>query len=166
MVFDSRGRLWVADRGNQRIVRYGLDDKPIEVLEGRGQFCHFQEHKDLIVVPDLGSKVHILKGKHRPDYTPHVDCGDYIIVINAEKVRFTGKKMDAKTYLTYSGYPGGQKSATPRELLARIPTRVVEVAVRKMLPKHRLGDAMFKKLFIYAGPEHYHQAQKPEIIKL
>ena len=108
----------------------------------------------------------VLRGKNKPYYTPHVDCGDYIIVINAEKVRFTGKKMDAKTYLTYSGYPGGQKSATPRELLARIPTRVVEVAVRKMLPKNRLGDAMFKKLFIYAGPEHYHQAQKPEIIKL
>ena len=108
---------------------------------------------------------HILKGKHRPDYTPHVDCGDYIIVVNAEKVRFTGRKMDNKIYTTYSGYPGGQKSATPKELLARVPTRVVEVAVRKMLPKNRLGDAMFKKLFIYAGPEHYHQAQKPENLK-
>ncbi|MBK6700754.1 MAG: 50S ribosomal protein L13 [Saprospiraceae bacterium] len=108
----------------------------------------------------------ILRGKHRPDYTPHVDCGDYIIVINAEKVRFTGKKLDDKTYLTYSGYPGGQKSATPRELLARIPTRVVETAVRKMLPKNKLGDAMYKKLFVYAGSEHFHQAQKPEVINL
>ena len=88
------------------------------------------------------------------------------IVINAEKVRFTGKKLDDKTYLTYSGYPGGQKSATPRELLARIPTRVVETAVRKMLPKNKLGDAMYKKLFVYAGSEHFHQAQKPEVINL
>ncbi|NOT38537.1 MAG: 50S ribosomal protein L13 [Saprospiraceae bacterium] len=109
---------------------------------------------------------HILRGKHRVDYTPHVDCGDNVIVINAEKVRFTGKKMDNKVYLTYSGYPGGQKSTTPKELLARIPTRVVEVAVRKMLPKNKLGDAMYKKLFIYAGPDHYHQAQKPEAINL
>jgi large subunit ribosomal protein L13 len=120
-----------------------------------------------LTVGRMSSRIaHILKGKHRPDYTPHVDCGDYVIVVNAEKVRFTGKKMDDKTYLTYSGYPGGQKSATPRELLARIPTRVVEVAVRKMLPKNKLGDAMYKKLFIYAGPEHYHQAQKPETINL
>ncbi len=120
-----------------------------------------------LTVGRMCSKIaHILKGKHRVDYTPHVDCGDYIIVINAEKVRFTGKKMDNKVYLTYSGYPGGQKSATPKELLARIPTRVVEVAVRKMLPKNKLGDAMYKKLFIYAGPDHYHQAQKPEAINL
>ncbi len=120
-----------------------------------------------LTVGRMASKIaHILKGKHRADYTPHVDCGDYVIVVNAEKVRFTGKKMDAKVYLTYSGYPGGQKSATPRELLAKIPTRVVEVAVRKMLPKNKLGDAMYKKLFIYAGSEHYHQAQKPEAINL
>jgi len=120
-----------------------------------------------LTVGRMSSKIaHILKGKHRVDYTPHVDCGDYVIVVNAEKVRFTGKKMDDKTYLTYSGYPGGQKSATPRELLARIPTRVVEVAVRKMLPKNKLGDAMYKKLFIYAGPDHYHQAQQPEAINL
>jgi len=118
-----------------------------------------------LTVGRMSSRIaHILKGKHRPDYTPHVDCGDYVIVINAEKVRFTGKKMDMKTYSTYSGYPGGQKITTPKELLARIPTRVVEVAVRKMLPKNRLGDAMYKKLFIYAGPEHYHQAQKPEVL--
>lgn len=120
-----------------------------------------------LVVGRMSSRIaHILKGKHRIDYTPHVDCGDYVIVINAEKVRFTGKKMNDKIYTTYSGYPGGQKSATPRQLLDRVPTRVVEVAVRKMLPKNRLGDAMFKKLFVYAGPEHNHQAQKPEAINL
>jgi large subunit ribosomal protein L13 len=118
-----------------------------------------------LVVGRMSSRIaHILKGKHRVDYTPHIDCGDYVIVINAEKVRFTGNKMNDKTYLTYSGYPGGQKSATPRELLNRIPTRVVETAVRKMLPKNKLGDAMYKKLFVYAGPEHYHQAQQPEVI--
>ena len=120
-----------------------------------------------LVVGRMSSRIaHILKGKHRVDYTPHVDCGDYVIVINAEKVRFTGKKMNDKIYTTYSGYPGGQKSATPRQLLDRVPTRVVEVAVRKMLPKNRLGDAMYKKLFVYAGPEHNHQAQKPEAINL
>ncbi len=122
--------------------------------------------EDLIVGRMSSRIAHILKGKHRVDYTPHVDCGDYVIVINAEKVRFTGKKMNDKIYTTYSGYPGGQKSATPRQLLDRVPTRVVEVAVRKMLPKNRLGDAMYKKLFVYAGPEHNHQAQKPEAINL
>ncbi len=122
--------------------------------------------EDLIVGRMSSRIAHILKGKHRVDYTPHVDCGDYVIVINAEKVRFTGKKMNNKIYTTYSGYPGGQKSATPRQLLDRVPTRVVEVAVRKMLPKNRLGDAMYKKLFVYAGPEHNHQAQKPEAINL
>lgn len=120
-----------------------------------------------LVVGRMSSRIaHILKGKHRVDYTPHVDCGDYVIVVNADKVRFTGKKMNDKVYTTYSGYPGGQKAFTPRELLDRLPTRVVEIAVRKMLPKNRLGDAMYKKLFVYAGPEHYHQAQKPEVINL
>ncbi len=118
-----------------------------------------------MVVGRLCSRIaSILRGKHRPNFTPHVDCGDYVIVVNAEKIRFTGKKMTDKAYLTYSGYPGGQKSTTPKEMLAKHPTRVVETAVRKMLPKNKLGDAMFKKLFVYAGPEHYHQAQKPEIL--
>jgi large subunit ribosomal protein L13 len=114
------------------------------------------------VVGRMCSKIaSILAGKHKTDYSTHVDVGDCVIVINAEKVRFTGKKMDDKVYLTYSGYPGGQKSATPKEVLAKHPTRVVEVAVRKMLPKSKLGDAMFTKLFVYAGPEHPHAAQKP-----
>ncbi|MBK7232096.1 MAG: 50S ribosomal protein L13 [Saprospiraceae bacterium] len=120
-----------------------------------------------MVVGRMSSRIaHILRGKHRVDFTPHIDCGDNVIVINADKVRFTGKKMNNKIYTTYSGYPGGQKSFSPRQLLDRLPTRVVEVAVRKMLPKNKLGDAMYKKLFVYAGPEHYHQAQKPEIINL
>ncbi|MBK6859097.1 MAG: 50S ribosomal protein L13 [Saprospiraceae bacterium] len=118
---------------------------------------------ETLVVGRLSSQIaSILRGKHRVDFTPHVDCGDCVIVVNASKVRFTGKKLDDKVYLTYSGYPGGQKSITPRQMLEKHPTRVIETAVRKMLPKNKLGDAMFKKLFVYEGPEHYHAAQKPE----
>ena len=104
----------------------------------------------------------VLRGKNKAYYTPHVDCGDYIIVINAEKVRFTGNKTDEKEYLTYSGYPGGQKAETARELLRRRPEQVVERAVKGMLPKNRLGRQMFKKLFVYAGDKHEHAAQKPQ----
>ena len=104
----------------------------------------------------------ILRGKNKPYYTPHVDCGDYIIVINAEKVKFTGNKTEEKEYLTYSGYPGGQKAETARELLRRRPELVVERAVKGMLPKNRLGRKMYKKLFVYAGDQHEHAAQKPQ----
>ena len=104
----------------------------------------------------------VLRGKHKPSYTPHVDTGDFVIVLNADKVRFTGTKIDNKEYLTYSGYPGGQKSTTARNLMAKKPTAVVEIAVKGMLPKTKLGRAMFKKLFVYEGTEHPHQAQKPE----
>lgn len=107
----------------------------------------------------------VLRGKHKPSYTPHVDCGDFIIVVNAEKVRFTGNKMGDKTYLTYSGYPGGQKSIRAEELLNKKPIAIVETAVKGMLPKTKLGRAMFKKLFVYEGAEHPHQAQKPEEFK-
>ena len=108
----------------------------------------------------------ILRGKHKPSYTPHVDTGDFVIVINADKIRFTGNKMKDKTYITYSGYPGGQKSKTAQEMMDKYPIRVVENAVRGMLPKNRLGRQMFKKLFVYAGNEHPHQAQKPEPYKV
>ena len=104
----------------------------------------------------------VLRGKHKPSYTPHVDTGDCVIVINADKVRFTGAKWDQKEYLTYSGYPGGQKKKTAKEALAKKPISIVENAVKGMLPKNRLGRAMFKKLFVYEGAEHPHQAQKPE----
>ncbi|MBP6398797.1 MAG: 50S ribosomal protein L13 [Saprospiraceae bacterium] len=106
-----------------------------------------------------------LMGKTKPSFTPHVDTGDYIIVINAEKVRFTGNKVDQKEYLSYSLYPGGQKSITAKEMLATHPIRVIEKAVRGMLPKTKLGDAMYKKLFVYEGSAHPHGAQKPEILK-
>ncbi len=104
----------------------------------------------------------VLKGKHKPSYTPHVDTGDNVIVINADKIRLTGSKMEQKVYLSYSMYPGGQKSITAQELMVKKPYAVVERAVKGMLPKNKLGRAMFKKLFVYAGAEHPHVAQKPE----
>ncbi len=107
----------------------------------------------------------VLRGKHKPSYTPHVDCGDHVIVINADKVRLTGAKMEQKTYLRYSGYTGGQKSRTAAELLKKKPFALVENAVKGMLPKNRLGRSMFKKLFVYAGPAHPHAAQKPAPLK-
>lgn len=115
------------------------------------------------VVGRLCSRIaHVLRGKHKPSFTPHVDTGDYIIVVNADKVRFTGQKFFQKEYQTYSGYQGGQKIATARELMAKKPFAIIERGVKGMLPKNRLGRAMFKKLFVYAGPEHPHAAQQPE----
>ena len=105
---------------------------------------------------------HVLKGKHKPSYTQHVDCGDHVIVVNADKIRFTGKKLAQKAYLYHTGYPGGQRRIVAGELLSRKPHQVVEKAVRGMLPKNKLGRKMIKKLFVYAGSEHPHQAQKPE----
>lgn len=118
------------------------------------------------VVGRLCSKVAaILRGKHRPDYTPHVDTGDCVIILNAHKARFTGKKMMQKEYLTYSLYPGGQKSQTPAEMLAKKPEKVLENAIKGMLPKTKLGRAMYKKLFVYASDVHPHGAQQPEPLK-
>ncbi len=107
-----------------------------------------------------------LRGKHRPEYSPAVDAGDYVIVINAEKIRVTGRKLDQKIYYRYSGYPGGLKQITLRDLLKKHPVRAVEHAVRGMLPKNRLGRRMFKKLKVYAGPQHPHQAQQPKPLEL
>ncbi|MCB0654064.1 MAG: 50S ribosomal protein L13 [Saprospiraceae bacterium] len=104
----------------------------------------------------------VLRGKHKPNFTPHVDCGDFIIVVNADKVRFTGNKMDDKNYLRYSGYPGGQKSTTAKEVMAKKPRFIIENAVKGMLPKNKLGRAMIKKMFVYDGPDHQHEAQKPQ----
>jgi large subunit ribosomal protein L13 len=104
----------------------------------------------------------ILKGKHKPIYTPHLDCGDFVIVINADKVRVTGRKLDQKFYYRYSGYPGGLKSISLRDQLAKHPERVLEAAVKGMLPKNSLGRQMFKKLKVYAGDTHPHQAQQPK----
>ena len=104
----------------------------------------------------------VLRGKHHPEYTPHVDTGDNVIVINAGKVRFTGNKENVKIYQNYSGYPGGLKELTASEIRARKPERLIEIAVKGMLPKNKLGNAMIKKLFVYAGPEHLHTAQQPK----
>ena len=115
------------------------------------------------VVGRLATKLaSVLRGKHKPSYTPHVDTGDYIIVLNADKVRFTGQKLDQKEYIRYTGYPGGQRKATPKDLLAKKPEAIIENAVRGMLPKNKLGRAMIKKMFVYVGTEHPHAAQKPE----
>lgn len=108
----------------------------------------------------------ILKGKHKPIYSPHLDCGDYVIVINAEKIRVTGRKLDQKIYYRHSGYPGGLKSITLREQFAKHPERVIKAAVKGMLPKNRLGRKMLKKLKVYAGASHPHQAQKPKVLEL
>ena len=106
----------------------------------------------------------VLRGKNKPIFTPHIDTGDYVIVINAEKVAVTGKKLDQKIYYRHSDYVGGLKQATLREKLSNKPEEVIELAVKGMLPKGPLGRQMFKKLFVYAGPEHKHAAQKPEVL--
>lgn len=108
----------------------------------------------------------VLRGKNKPEFTPFVDTGDYVVIINAEKVRFTGKKLDQKIYFRHSDYVGGAKYTSLREMLAKKPERVVEMAVRGMIPHGVLGDSQYKKLHVYAGPEHKHAAQKPEELKL
>ena len=119
------------------------------------------------VLGRLASQVaKILRGKNKPGYTPHVDCGDYVIVINADKVKLTGAKMTDKVYVRHTGYPGGQRFATPADYLAKKPEFVIEHAVKGMLPKTRLGEAIFKNLKVYAGAEHPHAAQNPKAIKL
>lgn len=119
------------------------------------------------VLGRLASQVaKILRGKNKPSFTPHADCGDYVIVINADKVKLTGKKLTDKEYVRYTGHPGGQRFATPEDYLHRKPTFLVEHAVKGMLPKTRLGEAIIKNLKVYAGAEHPHVAQNPKAIKL
>ncbi|MCO6499915.1 MAG: 50S ribosomal protein L13 [Vicingus serpentipes] len=115
----------------------------------------------------LASKVaNLIRGKHKTNFTPHVDCGDNVIVINAEKIKLTGNKWEDKKYITFSGYPGGQKTATASEVMTKKPTLMVEKAVKGMLPKTKLGRAMFKNLYVYQGEEHGQAAQQPTAIKL
>ena len=115
----------------------------------------------------LSSKIAmIIRGKNKPEYTPHVDCGDNVIVINADKVKLTGNKFSEKIYTSYTGYPGGQRFISPKELLAKHPKRVIEKAVRGMLPKTKLGAKLYTNLYVYAGSEHPHEAQSPKTIKL
>ncbi|HET7361015.1 MAG TPA: 50S ribosomal protein L13 [Salinimicrobium sp.] len=115
----------------------------------------------------LASKVaKLIRGKYKPNFTPHVDCGDNVIVINAEKISLSGKKWDAKEYIRHTGYPGGQKSLTATELFNKGPERLVEKAVKGMLPKNKLGSALFRNLKVYSGAEHDHEAQTPKTINL
>ncbi len=107
-----------------------------------------------------------IRGKYKTSFTPNADCGDNVIIINADKVRLTGRKMTDKTYIRHTGYPGGQRFTSPREILAKFPNRLVEKAVRGMLPKNRLGAKLFHNLYVYSGSEHPHQAQQPKEIKL
>jgi large subunit ribosomal protein L13 len=119
------------------------------------------------VVGRLATRIaDILRGKHRPEYTPHLDTGEFVIVINAAKVRFTGKKWQTKTYQSYSHYPGGQKQLTAKELLAHRPERILQEAVRRMVPRNRLGRQQMTKLKIYSGPNHPHQAQNPQAFSI
>jgi large subunit ribosomal protein L13 len=114
------------------------------------------------VLGRLASKVAlVLRGKNKASFSPHVDCGDNIVIINADKVRMTGNKMEEKQYIRHTGYPGGQRTTTPDALMKKKPERIIEMAVKGMLPKNRLGNAIFKNLHVYTGPEHKHEGQKP-----
>lgn len=108
----------------------------------------------------------LLRGKHKTNFTPHVDCGDNIIIINADKIRLTGNKWEAKEYVSHSGYPGGQKAITAKQMMDKKPTRMVEKAIKGMLPKNKLGADLFRNLYVYVGTEHDHKAQKPKKINL
>jgi len=115
----------------------------------------------------LASKIALLlRGKRKPNYTPHVDCGDNVIILNADKVVLTGNKMADKTYVWHTGYPGGQRTTNPEQMMAKFPERVVEKAVKGMLPKNRLGAQLFRNLHVYAGGEHKHEAQQPTAINI
>lgn len=157
-------------RLEKRILNESLNRRQVKSLNYKTQSAKKEEverawhHFDATdaVVGRLATEIaRLLRGKHKPSYTPHVDTGDYVIVTNVENIRFTGNKMKQKEYLRYSGYPGGQKSKRAEEIMATHPERILESAVRGMLPKNTLGRQMFKKLFIYTGEEHPHQAQKP-----
>lgn len=120
-----------------------------------------------VVLGRLSSQVaKLIRGKYKPSFTPHVDCGDNVIIINAEKVKLSGNKTDEKVYTRYTGYPGGQRFNTPRELLGKKPEAIIEKAVKGMLPKNRLGRQLFGNLFVYAGSEHPHTAQQPKLINI
>lgn len=119
------------------------------------------------VLGRLASQVaKMIRGKHKPNYTPHIDCGDNVIVINADQVRLTGKKWTDKEYVHYTGHPGGKRTRTPNDLMEKDPTRIIQKAVYGMLPKNKLGRKLQKNLFVYAGEEHPHEAQKPKTINL
>jgi len=147
-----------------------MDINSFKTASAKGQEVDRQWHvvdAEGQVVGRLASQVAaILRGKHKPSYTPHVDTGDFVVIVNADKARFTGNKETGKTYFSHSGYPGGTSFITPAQMRARKPTFILETAVRGMLPKNRLGRQMLTKLKVYAGPEHPHQAQQPQALDL
>jgi large subunit ribosomal protein L13 len=130
------------------------------------QTWHVIDATDQVVGRLAVTIANILRGKHRPQYTPHIDTGEYVIVVNADKIKFTGKKWEQKTYSAYSHYPGGLRKQTAAEVKAKKPERILESAVRRMVPRNRLGRKQMEKLKIYAGPSHPHQAQQPKELKL
>lgn len=138
--------------------------KEKEVMDARRWFVVDAENQ---VLGRMASRIaSILKGKHKPMYSPHQDVGDFVVVVNAEKIRVTGNKLSDKVYHHHTGYPGGQKTTTLQQMLQKHPDRVIELAVKRMLPKNVLGRSMFLKLKVYAGPEHPHKAQLPEQLDL
>jgi large subunit ribosomal protein L13 len=134
--------------------------------EGVPQGWYVIDATDKVVGRLAVAIANILRGKHRPEYTPHADTGEFVVVVNAEKIRFTGKKMQTQSYSSYSRHPGGLRTVTAAELLEKNPTRILELAVKRMVPRNRLGRAQMTKLKIYAGPNHPHQAQQPKELKL
>jgi large subunit ribosomal protein L13 len=154
-----------------RIEFFRLNEKDVNTLSFRTNSAKKEEVERKWYVVDAEGKTAgrlfssiaaVLMGKHKPAFTSHVDTGDFVIVVNADKIRFTGSKLDDKEYIRYTGYPGGQRRETARNLQNRKPEAIIEIGVKGMLPKTKLGRAMVKKLFVYAGAEHPHQAQKPE----
>jgi len=154
--------------------RKSVKNKEMKHLSYKTKFATKETHQaEWFVIDASGQKVgrlaskvaSVLRGKHKPTYTPHTDAGDYVIILNAQGVEFSGNKLVQKQYQTYSGYPGGQKSESAKSLMNRAPIKVVEHAVKGMLPKNRLGRKMYKKLFVYEGAEHPHGAQKPAELK-
>jgi len=138
--------------------------KENEVLESRRWFIVDAEN---MILGRMASQIaSVLKGKHKPFYSPHQDVGDFVVVVNAEKIRVTGNKLKEKMYYRHSGYPGGQKETSLQQMLQKHPERVIELAVKRMLPKNVLGRKMFLKLKVYAGPDHPHKAQLPEPLEM
>ena len=138
--------------------------KPEEIEANRQWFVIDAENQTLGRLATTAAN--LLRGKHKATFTPHLDCGDFVIVVNADKVRLTGRKMQDKVYIHHTGWPGGLRQATVREWLNRYPERVIEYAIKGMLPHNRLGRAVFRKLKVYAGPTHEHAAQKPQLYPL
>jgi large subunit ribosomal protein L13 len=138
--------------------------KEEEVLDSRRWFIVDAENQ---ILGRMASQIaSILKGKHKPIYSPHQDAGDFVVVVNAAKIKVTGNKLNDKIYYRHSGYPGGQKATTLQQMLQKHPERVIELAVKRMLPKNSLGRRMFMKLKVYSGPDHPHKAQMPEQLEL